>query len=411
MKDDIATEIGDALFGFQAALKQGGSSLQEYLEKYYYKKWVGDTLLAAVSIRATFVTAMHQFLADEGLCNLERVQLSPLTDPLAHDVEHVPSISYKGLHYVLTHSMIYSKLLACHHPKIKGIFVDSPNIRLEVESPDRIQRGKYIVDFSQMDIEVRRNRGIDFETYLSKPAEVKEILKEDIAAAKDLFERMLIHSMAKIAEKNKEELTELGVAIEAPQQPFPAFAYDQSKKKYSLKEYEVGVGKETSSQFFWITGIPRENYDLIYPYLKPDGKITAGEVTSDMVYNYDICAKSIIRDTGEQTEARELLSGGIREWLYETIVERLLDNKVIPVKPIIVEGNIENINQLGGYGPFLLAASMKDDKGRSAFPDTYGGGIGIERTLYALSRGPKVDKIDDVTFFGKNPDSHQIYLF
>ena len=411
MKDDAITEIGDALFGFQAALKEGGSSLQEYLEKYYYKKWMGNALLAAVSIRATFVTAMHQFLADEGLCNLERVQLSPLTDPLAHDVEHVPSISYKGLHYVLTHSMIYSKLLGCHHPKIKGIFVDSPNIRLEVESPDRIQRGKYIIDFSQMDVEVRRNRGIDFETYLSRPDEVKEILKEDMATAKDFFERMLIHSMAKIAEKNREELTELGVAIEIPKQPFPTFVYDQLRKKYSLKEYEVGVGKETSSQFFWITGIPRENYDLIYPYLRPDGKIPLDEITSDMVYNYDICAKSIIRDTGEQTEARELLSGAIREWLYETIVERLVDNKVIPVKPIIAEGNIENINQLGGYGPFLLAVSMKDDKGRSTFPDTYGGGIGIERTLYALLRGPKIDKIDDVTFFGKNPDSHQIYLF
>ncbi|RLB14626.1 MAG: hypothetical protein DRG35_05085 [Deltaproteobacteria bacterium] len=411
MKDDAITEIGDALFGFQAALKEGGSSLQEYLEKYYHKKWMGNALLAAVSIRATFVTAMHQFLADEGLCNLERVQLSPLTDPLAHDVEHVPSISYKGLQYVMTHSMIYSKLLGCHHPKIKGIFVDSPNIRLEVESPDRIQRGKYIIDFSQMDVEVRRNRGIDFETYLSRPDEVKEILKEDMATAKDFFERMLIHSMAKIAEKNREELTELGVAIEIPKQPFPTFVYDQLRKKYSLKEYEVGVGKETSSQFFWITGIPRENYDLIYPYLRPDGKIPLDEITSDMVYNYDICAKSIIRDTGEQTEARELLSGAIREWLYETIVERLVDNKVIPVKPIIAEGNIENINQLGGYGPFLLAVSMKDDKGRSTFPDTYGGGIGIERTLYALLRGPKIDKIDDVTFFGKNPDSHQIYLF
>jgi len=411
MKDDIITGIGDALFGFQAALKEGGSNLKEYLEKYYYQRWMGDALLAAVSIRATFVTAMHQFLTDEGLCNLERVQLSPLTDPLAHDVEHVPSISYKGLHYVLTHSMIYSKLLACHHPRIKGVFIDSPNIRLEVESPDRVQRGKYIIDFSQMDIEVRRNRGIDFEAYLSKPAEVKEILKEDMAIAKDLFERMLIHSMAKIAEKNREELKELGVAIEIPKQPFPTFVYDQLRKKYSLKEYEVGVGKETSSQLFWITGIPRENYDLIYPYLKPDGKIPLGEVTSDMVYNYDICAKSIIRDTGEQTEARELLSGGIREWLFEPIVERLLDNKVIPVKPIIVEGNIENINQLDGYGPFLLVASMKDDTGKSTFPDTYGGGIGIERTLYALCRGPKVDKIDDVTFFGKNPDSHQIYLF
>ncbi|MBW1673720.1 MAG: hypothetical protein JRJ45_08765 [Deltaproteobacteria bacterium] len=411
MKDDVMIEIGDALFGFQAALKEGGSTLKEHLEKYYYQKWMGDTLLAAISIRTTFVTAMHQFLADEGLFNIERIQLSPVTDPLAHDVEHVPSISYKGLHYVMTHSMIYSKFLACHHPRIKGIFIDSPNIRLEVESPDRIQRGKYIIDFSQMDLEVRRNRGIDFEDYLYKPDMVKKTLREDMAIAKDLFERMLIRSMAKIVKKNKEELKELGVAIEIPKQPFPTFAYDQSRKKYSLKEYEVGLGKETSSQFFWITGIPRENYDLIYPYLKPDGKITAGEVTSDMVYNYDLCAKSIIQDTGEQTEARELLSGAIREWLFELIIERLLDNKVIPAKPIIVEGNIENINQLGGYGPFLLAASMKDDKGRSTFPDTFGGGIGIERTLYALCRGPKVEKIDDVTFFGKNPDSHQIYLF
>ena len=377
MKDDRMIGIGDALFGFQAALKEGGSSLQEYMEKYYYRKWMGDTLLAAISIRATFVTAMHQFLTDEGLYNIERVQLSPLTDPLAHDVEHVPSISYKGLHYVLTHSMIYSKFLACHHPKIKGIFVDSPNIRLEVESPDRIQRGKYIIDFSQMDMEVRRNRGIDFETYLNKPDEVKEVLREDMDKAKGFFERLLVYSMTRVVEKNKDELAELGVAIEIPQQPFPSFAYDESKKKYGPKEYEAAVGKETSSQFLWITGIPRENYDLIYPYLTPDGKITLAEVTSDMVYNYDICAKSINRNTGQHSEAKELLSGALREWLYEPIVERLMDNKVIPVRPIIADGNIENINQLDGYGPFLLAASMKDDTGRSTFPDTFGGGIGL----------------------------------
>ncbi len=411
MKDVGITGIGEALFGFQAALKESGSSLREYMEKYYCQKWMGDTLLAVISIRATFVTAMHQFFAEEGLCNIERVQLSPVTDPLAHDVEHVPSISYKGLQYVLTHSMIYSKLLACHHPRIKGIFVDSPNIRLEVESPDRIQRGKYIIDFSQMDVEVRRNRGIDLETYLHKPDYVKEVLREDMAKAKDLFERMLIHSLTKVVEKNHDELNELGVAIEVPKQPFPSFAYDQTIKKYGPKGYEIGAGRETPSQFFWITGIPRENYDLIYPYLKPGGKITLDEVSSHMVYNYDICAKSINRDSGEQSEARELLSGAIREWLYEPIVERLLDNKVIPVRPVIAHGNIENIQQLDGYGPFLLAASMKDSAGRSTFPDTYGGGIGIERTLYMLCRGPKVEKIDDVTFFGKNPDSHQIYLF
>jgi aspartyl/asparaginyl-tRNA synthetase len=370
MKDDRMIGIGDALFGFQAALKEGGSSLQEYMEKYYFKKWMGDTLLAAVAIRATLVTAMHEFLANEGLYNIERVQLSPLTDPLAHDVEHVPSISYKGLNYVLTHSMIYSKFLACHNPKIKGIFVDSPNIRLEVESPDRIQRGKYIIDFSQMDIEVRRNRGVDFETYLSQPDKVKEVLEEDMNRAKAFFERMLVYALTKVLEKNKGELKELGVAIEIPEQPFPSFAYDQSKKKYGPKDYEAGLGKETAAQFFWITGIPRENYDLIYPYLKPEGKVLLSEVTSDMVYNYDICAKSIDRNTGEHSEARELLSGAIREWLYETIVERLLDNKVIPASPIITDGNIENINQLDGYGPFLLTASMKDAAGKPLFPET-----------------------------------------
>jgi len=262
-----------------------------------------------------------------------------------------------------------------------------------------------------MDIEVRRNRGIDFEAYLYKRDQVKEVLREDMGIAKDFFERLIIYSMEKVVEKNEEELKGLGVVIEIPKQPFPSFAYDESKKRYGPKDYEVEVGRETSSQFFWITGIPRENYDLIYPYLKPEGKVELAGVTSDMVYNYDIYAKSIIRDTGEQTDTRELLSGAIREWLFEPIVERLLDNKVIPVKPIITEGNIENINQLEGYGPFLLVANMKDETGKPIFPDTYGGGIGIERTLYTLLKGPKVEKIDDVTFFGKNPDSHQIYLF
>jgi len=49
MKDQDIIGIGDALFGFQAALKQGGSSLQEYIDKYYYQKWMGDTLLAAIT--------------------------------------------------------------------------------------------------------------------------------------------------------------------------------------------------------------------------------------------------------------------------------------------------------------------------------------------------------------------------
>ena len=410
MKDETMSVIGQSLFGFQAALQQAGSSLEEYLDKYYYHKWMGDTLYAAMSLRTTFVTAMHQFLADEGLFNLERVQMSPVTDPLALDVVDVPNLHYKGQLYVLTHSMIYSKFLACQNPKIKGVFVDSPNIRLEIESPDRVQRGRYLIDFSQMDVEVRRNRGVDLETYLKEPDKVKAILSEDMEKGLDLFERLIIHAMTKIVEKNEEALKKLGVAIEVPRQPFPCFRCDEANKKYG-RGYEAKLGQGIKEPFFWITGLLRENYDLVYPYLIPEGKTPLSEVTSDMIYNYDICAKSIVRDTGKQTPALEILSGAVREWIYETIVERLLDNKIIPVRPVIYEGNIKNIDELGGYGPFLMITSKKDAQGRPMFPDTFGGGIGVERALYAICRGPMLDKIDDITCFGKNPDSHQIYIF
>ncbi|MBW2609805.1 MAG: hypothetical protein JRC68_05640 [Deltaproteobacteria bacterium] len=410
MKDDTMSVIGQSLFGFQAALQEAGSNLEEYLDKYYYGKWLSDSLYSAMSIRTTFVNAMQQFLVDEGLLNLERVQMSPVTDPLAHDVEHTPNISYKGQTYVMTHSMIYSKFLACQNPKVKGVFVDSPNIRLEIESPDRVQRGKYLIDFSQMDIELRRNRGIDLETYLKEPEKVKKVLAEDMDKAMDIFERMIVHAMSRIVEKNEDDLKCLGIAIEVPNQPFPRFRCDEVKERYG-QGYEIKAGETVKDQFFWITGLLRENYDLVYPYLRPEGKVPLSEVTSDMIYNYDICAKSIIRDTGKQTPALEILSGAVREWLYEAIVERLLDNGIIPVRPVIHEGNIKNIDELGGYGPFLMMAAKKDEQGRSLFPDTYGGGIGVERTLYALCRGPKLDKIDDITCFGKNPDSHQIFMF
>lgn len=410
MKSETMSIIGQSLFGFQAALQQAGSSFEEYLSKYYYDKWMGDSLYAAMSLRTTFVTAMHQFLTDEGLLNIERIQLSPVTDPLAHDVEHIPNIHYKGQVYVMTHSMIYSKFLACHNPKIKGVFVDSPNLRLEIESPDRVQRGKYLIDFSQMDLEVRRNRGIDLETYLKEPEKVKKLLSEDMEKGMDLFERLIIHAVTQLVEKNEDDLKTLGVVLEVPQQPFPRFACDRAKKQYP-SGYEVKLGEEIKEPFFWITGLLRENYDLVYPYLRPEGKVSLSEVTSDMIYNYDICAKSIVRKTGKQTPALEILSGAVREWVYEAIAERLLDNGVIPARPVIFEGNIKNIDELGGYGPFLMMAARKNEQGQPTFPETMGGGIGVERTLYALTRGPALDKIDDITFFGKNPDSHQIYMF
>jgi aspartyl/asparaginyl-tRNA synthetase len=404
--------IGEDLFHFQASLIQSGTNFEEFIRDNYVNKWIGDNIYAAMAIRTSFVTALHDFLTNEGLLNLERIQMSPITDPLAHDVEHVPTIHYKGMPYVTTHSMIYHKFMACFNPRLKGIFVDSPNIRLEIESPQRKQRGKYIIDFSQIDIEIRRNRGITFEQYKNEVDKVKGILKEDLEKAIDFFERMLIAGVTAILEKNEPELKDLGVALEVPKQPFPRLKHDEILKKYGLTDLDAKAGEEVSTQFFWVVGLMRENYDLIYPYIHPDeSKIPISSFTSDMIYNYDICAKTKVRKTGKYSPAIEILSGAIREWLYEPIIERLIDNKVLLERPVFKDGNISNIEILDGYGPFLTTVAMKDTSGKPLFPDTYGGGVGIERFLYAILRGGKIEKIDDVTCFGKNPDSYPIFLF
>lgn len=410
--EDSAQYIGESLENFQAALKQSGSSLEEFILENYARKWMSEELFHVMAIRTTFVQSCTEFCRQEGLFNLEKVMLSILTDPLAHDIEHTPTIRYKGHTYVTTHSMIYAKFLACSNKNIKGIYVDSPNIRLELASPLNIQRGKYLADFSQIDIELRRNRGLSLEDYLHKPAYVKEILADDLAKIKNFFERMLVAAVTAIIKNNDEDCKALGIALEVPSLPFPSFPKDEAVAKYGAKYYEENCGSETKSQFYWITGLFRENYDLVYPYLLADGsKVSIKDISSAAIYNYDLVAKSIDRKTGKQTPGKEILSGAIREWLFLPIVERIIDNKVLPERPIINNGNIENISALGGYGPFLYFASLSDQNGQPLFPETMGGGIGVERSLYAILRGEKIKKIDDITFFGKNPDSHPLFLF
>jgi len=404
--------ISQSIYNFQSALIQDGNTLESYLKTVYSNKWISDSTHHVLAIRTTFVNSMHNYLHNKGLYNMERVSLSPVTDPLAHDIEHVPTISYKGHDYRGTHSMIYPKFLACFNKKIKGIYVDSPNIRLELESSDGAQRGKYLIDFSQMDIELKRNRNISIEEYLNNVENVKKVLNEDMEEAMSFFEELLVTSVREIKNRNEDDLKALGVDLEEPKIPFPRFKKDELIKKYGNKDIERKCGKEAGTQFFWIVGLIRENYDLIYPYLNKDGsKINLNDVTSDMVYNYDICAQALQRDTNTFGDAYEISSGAIREWLFEPIVERLVDNKIINTRPEIKNGNIENVDELDGYGPFLMATSLKDEDGKQMFPDTFGGGIGIERTLFALCKGDVIKKIDDITLFGKNPDSHPIYLF
>jgi len=411
MPETTDQSIAQSLFNFQAALTQSGSSLESFISEYYLSKWRGDAMYHVMAIRTSLINAMQQFFADEGLFNMERISMSPVTDPLAHDVEHLPAISYKGHTYVTTHSMIYAKFLACFNPRLKGIFVDSPNIRLELESPAGRQRKKYLIDFSQMDVEVRRNRGVTLEQYYHDTNGVSKILAEDFERALSFFERMLVRAAEHINAKNAGDLRALGVRLDVPEIPLPRFYKDEAERRFGKADLERALGRTVKGQFFWITGILRENYDLVYPYLRPDGsRVALSEAGSDTIYNYDLCARALRAD-GTYGDAYEVLSGAVREWLYEPIIQRLLDNRIIPVRPVFSNGNLENIDELGGYGPFITAVKAADPDGKALFPDTFGGGIGVERTLFTLCAGEKITKVDDVTLFGKNPDSHPLYLF
>lgn len=392
--------ISSKLHGFQSALTQSGSSLREYIIKNYKTKWQSEYLLRVLKIRTCLVNTIQRELAKKGLVNIERVQMSPVTDPLAHDVEEVPTVYYKGYPYRLTHSMIYAKFLACFNGLMRGIFVDSNNIRLEIQSADNQQRGRYLAGFSQIDIEYRRQNIITLDEYLHDQDIVKGKLIAERDDALNFFEDLIIAAMKAILSDCGDDLDYLGVQIEVPTKPFPHFLDDEVKKlsgEHNLK---------FDGLFAWILGLLRENYDLVYPFILPSGKIiNRNDINSGMIYNYDLVCKSA--DTnGGYTPPIEISSGAVREWIYEAIIARLIANKIIKTEPVFDGDNITNISELDGYGPFLMMAKEPD------FPATAGGGIGVERTLYALLRASKyVNIIDDVTNFGQNPDSHSVYLF
>ena len=301
--------IGQCLSNFQAGLQQQGITLEEYINDNYKQKWLSDELYHIFRIKTTFMNAATQFLANEGLINLEKILMSVVTDPLAHDIEHTPVISYKGNNYVTTHSMIYSKLLACSNPKIKGVFTDSPNIRLELESPNHTQRGRYLIDFSQIDIEMKRERYVSLDEYFNQEAEVLKLIREDCAKARNMFERLIQHICQELNKFNQEDLDALDVQFPIPSIPFPAYTYDYAVEKYGKKTGEEDVGQESDDQFFWITGIKRENYDLIYPFMKKGSSdLSLDGVTSKNIFNYDLVAKTIKKD-GTTLIAKEILSG------------------------------------------------------------------------------------------------------
>ncbi len=80
------------------------------------------------------------------------------------------------------------------------------------------------------------------ETYLKEPEKVKSILAQDMERGMDLFERLVVHAMTRIVEKNEEDLKALGVAAQVPERPFRRFKCDEAKRKFGIG-YEIKLGR------------------------------------------------------------------------------------------------------------------------------------------------------------------------
>ena len=98
MEDSMKT-IGQSLGNFQAALKQEGSSLEEFIRRNYCKKWISDEMYHVTAVRTALVQACTDFLAAEGLHNIEKVdgRLMPLDPNLPPPSASAPCNSESNL--------------------------------------------------------------------------------------------------------------------------------------------------------------------------------------------------------------------------------------------------------------------------------------------------------------------------
>jgi len=233
-----------------------------------------------MKVQSAALKAIDSFMYSREILHLMPVMLSPVTDPLCHSVFDA-SIDYYGQKLELTKSMILHKQLVMMADSIKGIYIVSPNIRLEFEECGK--SGKHLIEFSQVDIELLRVSSREFM---------------------DFTEELYSYVFSFVKQECKQELKKLGRKISVPIKPFKVFDSTELKEKFG-EDFERIVS-EKEKQPFWITDYYREFYDKQDPETKK-------HVNYDLVYPEGF---------------GEALSGGEREFEFEIIKRKILERKM-----------------------------------------------------------------------------------
>ncbi|RDE14206.1 MAG: asparagine synthetase [Candidatus Thorarchaeota archaeon] len=225
-------------------------------------------------VQTEALRAMHDFLSGRGLIQLMPVILSPITDPLNHSVDDA-YITYNGQKLQLTKSMILHKQIAVSALDTRGIYIVSPNVRLErVQSSDR-----HLLEFSQLDIELKTATASEFMT---------------------LIEDLMIYIISQVKATCADELEKLNATLRIPRRPFRTHTSWSLLEEYG-PHYESEISR-SEDDLFWITDFQREFYD------REDPEHHGHYVNYDLVY-----------PEGYQ----EALSGGERDYEYYVLVRKI----------------------------------------------------------------------------------------
>ena len=164
-----------------------------------------------LKIQSCALKAVHDYMFSKGVRQIMPIILSPITDPLSHDVFDA-GISYLGQDLQLTKSMILHKQIALMHDGYDAIYAVSPNIRLEKDKPPL----RHLLEFSQVDFEFRDRTKADVMHFL---------------------EGLFVHMLSFVTTECTEELKKLGRRLSVPKIPFKIYDRDVVEEKYG-KDFE-----------------------------------------------------------------------------------------------------------------------------------------------------------------------------
>ncbi len=311
-------------------------SISEFVE--YYPWWLRkDKYRSVLLLEDYLLRIMRGILYSEGFIELLPPMISIVSDPGLRGAGKLKTKLY-GETLELTSSVIMYKQSSV--AVYDRVFFVARNVR--EEPPGNVSTERHLVEFTQLDIE-------------EALAEPRDVMK--------LAEKVLYESMKIVADKYSDLVRLIGYRKEPVvyKPPYPVITYDEALEILGREGLYVKWGKELSQEAetrlaekygtpVWLVKFPRISRGFYY-YPDPD----------DPRYNMDF---NLILPHGYG----EVIDGGMREYRYREILERIKSLGEDPSK----------------YKWFLELAKQ------GGIPPSSGWGLGVERYTRFIAGLPHI---------------------